>query len=69
MGGLTEGCRMAPKRLAALPRIHRGALGRGWGREGGGALPLPRAAVISTRLRVPGRLSMSRAPSAVYAPG
>ena len=43
---------MASKRLGALPRIKRGALGRGWGREGGGALPLPRAAVISTRLRV-----------------
>ena len=28
------------------------ALGRGCGREGCGALPLPRAAVISTRLRV-----------------
>ena len=34
-------------------RIKRGALGRGCGREGSGALPLPRAAVISTRLRVP----------------
>ena len=43
---------MASKRLVALPRITRGALGRGWGREGGGALPLPSAAAISTRLRV-----------------
>ena len=50
--GQLEGWRVASKRLGALPRIRRGALGRGWGREGGGALPLPRAAVISTRLRV-----------------
>ena len=32
--------------------IKRGALGRGCGWEGGGALPLARAAVISTRSRV-----------------
>ena len=44
---------MASKGLAALPRIDRDALGRGCGREGSGALPLPRAAVISTRLRLP----------------
>ena len=37
---------------AAGARIRRGALGRGCGREGSGALPLLRAAVISTRLRV-----------------
>ena len=43
---------MASKGLAALPRIDRDALGRGCGRKGSGALPLPRAAVISTRLRV-----------------
>ena len=43
---------MASKRLGPLPRIRRGALGRGCGRDGSGALPLPRAAVISTRLRV-----------------
>ena len=43
---------MASKRLGPLPRIKRGALGRGCGREGSGALPLPRAAVISTGLRV-----------------
>ena len=43
---------MASKRLRALSRITRGAMGRGCGREGRGALPLPRAAVISTRLRV-----------------
>ena len=40
------------KRLGPLTRIGRGALGRGCGREGSGAPPLPRAAVISTRLRV-----------------
>ena len=54
MGGPLEGWRVASKRLGALPRITRGALGRGCGREGGGALPLPRAAVISTGLRVRG---------------
>ena len=43
---------MASKGLAALPRIDRDALGRGCGRKGSGALPLPRAAVISTGLRV-----------------
>ena len=46
---------MASKRLEALPKAKRGVLGRAWGRKGGGALPLPRAAVISTRLRVLGR--------------
>ena len=39
-----EGWRVASKRLGALPRIKRGALGRGRV-----ALPLPRTAVISTR--------------------
>ena len=53
LGGPLEGWLVASKRVGALPRIHRVALGRGWGREGGGALPLPRAAIISTRLRVP----------------
>ena len=47
-----EGWRVASKRLGALPRIKRGALGRGCGREGRGARPLPRAAVISTRVRL-----------------
>ena len=50
-----EGWRVASKRLGALPRIKRGALGRGCGREGSVVLPLPRAAAISTRLRVLGR--------------
>ena len=44
MGGPLEGWRVASKRLGALPRIKRGALGRGCGREGSGALPLARAA-------------------------
>ena len=52
MGGSLEGWRVASKRLGPLPRIERGALRRGCGREGSGALPLPRMAGISTRLRV-----------------
>ena len=51
LGGPLEGWRVASKRLGALPRIRRGALGRGCGREGSGALPLPRAAAVSTGLR------------------
>ena len=43
---------MGSKRLEALPRIRWGALGRDSGREGGGALPLARAAAVSTGLRV-----------------
>ena len=58
--GPLEGWRVALKRLAALPRTRRGAQGRGCGREGSGALPLPRAAVISTRLRLPGWLARQR---------
>ena len=46
-----EGWRVASKRLGALPRIKRGALDRGCGRDGSGALPLARAVDISTRLR------------------
>ena len=48
MEGPLEGWWVASKRLGALSRIKRGALGRGCGREGSGALPLPTAAVIST---------------------
>ena len=55
LGRPLEGWLVASKRLGPLPRIKRGALGRGCGREGRGALPLPRAVVISTRLRVLGR--------------
>jgi hypothetical protein len=47
--GPLEGWRVASKWLGALPRIRRGGLGRGCRREGGGALPLPRAAAVSTR--------------------
>ena len=57
LGGPLEGWRVASKRLGALPRIKRGALGRDCGREGSGALPLPRAAAASTGLRV---LAMQR---------
>ena len=52
MRGPLEGWWVAATRLGPLPRIRRGALGRGCGREGRGALPLPRPAVISTRVRV-----------------
>ena len=48
MGGPLEGWQVALKRLGALPRIRRGAQGRGCGREGSGALLLARAAAIST---------------------
>jgi len=50
---------MASKRLGALPRIKRRAQGRGCGREGSGALPLARAAAVSTGLRVPAMLAHS----------
>ena len=46
---------MASKPLGALSRMRWAALGRGGGREGSGALPLPRAAVISTGSRVHAR--------------
>ena len=57
LGGPLERWRVASKRLGALPRIRRGAQGRGCGREGSGALPQARAAVISTGLRL--RLHLS----------
>ena len=38
--------------VGALPRIRWGARGRGCDREGSGALPLERAAAVSTGLRV-----------------
>ena len=50
---------MASKRLGPLPRIKRRAQGRGCGREGSGALPLARAAAVSTGLRVPAMLAHS----------
>ena len=43
---------MASKGLAALPRTRGSILAHGRGREGRGALPLPRAAAVSTGLRV-----------------
>ena len=52
MGGSLEGWRVASKGLAALPRRRGSALALGCGREGSGALPLPRAAAVSTGARV-----------------
>jgi len=43
----------ASKGMGPLPRRRGSALAHGCGREGSGALPLARAAVISTGLRVP----------------
>ena len=43
---------MASKGLAALPRTRGSTLAHGCDREGSGALPLPRAAAVSTGLRV-----------------
>ena len=43
---------MASKGLGPLPRRSGGALALGCGRSGRGALPLARAAGVSTRLRV-----------------
>ena len=43
---------MASKLLGPLHRMKWAALGRGCGREGSGALPLPRAAAVSAGLRV-----------------
>ena len=43
---------MAWKRLGPLPRMKWAALGRGCGRKGSGALPLPRAAAVWTGLRI-----------------
>ena len=55
MRGPLEGWRVASTGLGPLPRIKRSALGLGCGSEGRLAVPLPRAAVISTRLRVRSR--------------
>ena len=52
LGRPLEGWRVASKRLGPLPRRRGDALAHGCGRSGRGALPLPRAAVISTRVRV-----------------
>ena len=58
-----KGWRVASKRLGPLPRIKWAALGRGCGREGSGALPLPRAAAVSTGLRVHEPLLGGEAPT------
>ena len=47
-----EGWRVASKRLGPLPRRRGSALARGCGRGGRGALPLARAAAVSTGSRV-----------------
>ena len=43
-----EGWLVASRGLAALPRTRGSTLAHGCGREGSGALPLPRAAAVST---------------------
>ena len=48
IGGLAGGFEAA----GAAAQDEGGALARGCGREGSGALPLPRAAAVSTGLRV-----------------
>ena len=47
-----EGWRVASKGLGPLPRRKGSALARGCGRGGRGALPLARAAAVSTGLKV-----------------
>ena len=49
LGGPLEGWRVASK---GLPRRRGSALAHGCGREGSGALPLARAAAVSTGARV-----------------
>ena len=58
--GPLEGWWVASKGLGPLPRKRGSALAHGCGRSGNGALPLPRAAVISTGLRVPLLLAEAR---------
>ena len=53
LGGPLEGWQVASKRLGPLPRRRGSALAHGCGRGGREVLPLVRAAVISTGLRVP----------------
>ena len=57
-GRPSEGWLVASEGLGPLPRRRGSALAHGCGRSGRGALPLPRAAVISTRLRV--RVALAR---------
>ena len=52
LGGPLEGLRVASKGLGPLPRRRGGALALGCGGGGRVVLPLPRAAAVSTRLRV-----------------
>ena len=47
-----EGWQVASKGLVPLPRRRGSALARGCGKEGSGALPLPRAAAVWTGLSV-----------------
>jgi hypothetical protein len=64
--GPLEGCWMALKGLGPLPRTRGSALALCCGREGRGALPLPKAAAVSTRLRV--RRHLVRGPAATHQP-
>ena len=59
MGGRLDGWLVALKGLGALTRIKWAALSHGCGREGSGALPLQRAAAVSTGFRVPAMLAHS----------
>ena len=52
MGGPLEGWRVASKGLGPLPRRRGSALAQGCGRAGRVVLPLPRAAAVSTGVRV-----------------
>ena len=54
LGGSLGGWRVASKRVGPLPRRRGSALARGCGRGGRVVLPLARATVISTGLRVHG---------------
>ena len=65
LGGPLEGWRVASKGLGPLPRRRGSALAHGCGRGGRVVLPLPRAAAVSTGLRVLAQETRFAAPSAL----